>query len=136
MGLLVTLALIVGGLITLGPDITRQKPEWADALKKLDGLRGYAGGLLLGSGIFGLIGLLTALTKVAALPWFVMVASVSIQLLLGFTLGFEIVRTIPFEWFQNPNRQTQFVDIRNKLAPYNTVLGLGALVVGILRLFG
>ncbi len=130
-----SLALVIGGFVATAPEITRRKPGLHPAAQKLEPWHGAIGLTLLILGVTSTIRILMTLTRTNAVVFLVLLAAAMAQIGLGLLLGTPHLKVLPIPALQTQATNDKLERWRHTLQPYNTRLGFGAMVVGVLLLF-
>lgn len=135
MGYLLIALLILGGILALSSFIVSKKPDAKRMIDKLVPFQAFIGVALLVVGIiswldFGIVNIFRVMSF-----WFLgglaIVGGVFSAILLGFFFGMpQIAKWIPGE----SNAETKAMELSKKLAPFQMIIGIVALVAGFLLL--
>lgn len=130
---LVTVAMLVaGGILASASLIVAKKPNAKELIDKLTPYQGWIGIVLFFWGIYdtiNLIRIIGVLFKGSVLLAIFVIVAVPTELLVGFLLGFGLITKYALSKNQTAMEKGQAM--RAKLAPVQGILGLIAIVVGI-----
>lgn len=127
--------LICGGLLAASSLIIAKKPNAKELIDKLTPYQGWIGIALFVWGIWDVISwvrILGVIFKVKLLLGIFLTVGVWTELLLGFLLGFGLITKYALS--KNETALAKGQAIRAKLAPFAGIIGLTAIVVGVLLL--
>ena len=126
MWVITTLVLLLGGLIGASNIVIAKRPDAKEMIDKLIPFQGIIGIVLLLWGVVGVFDVLRTLRwmNVAPFWWLVFVATVVIELGLGFLLAYGLIGK--FAGGQATER------IHAKIAGYQSNLGLAAIGLAVL----
>jgi len=124
--------LVAGGILASASLIVAKKPNAKELIDKLTPYQGWIGIVLFFWGIYdtiNLIRIIGVLFKGSVLLAIFVIVAVPTELLVGFLLGFGLITKYALSKNQTAMEKGQAM--RAKLAPVQGILGLIAIVVGI-----
>ena len=123
---------IVGGLIASSNLIVGRLPNAKELLDKLTPYQGWVGALMFFWGIWETINVVTSigLLTEAPLNWIFWLCVAIADLLVGFLLAFGLITKYALS--KNETALEKGQKIRGKLAPYQGILGIFAVIMGVL----
>ena len=123
---------IAGGILAASALIIARKPNAKELVDKITPYQGWIGIVMFFWGIWALIDCVTHLGLLSAMPvfWIFWLASGIADLVVGFLLGFGLITKYTLS--KNPAAEAKGQQIRAKLAGYQGVFGLFAIVTGML----
>jgi uncharacterized membrane protein len=134
MDLINVLLLIVGGILALSGLIVAKQPNAKDMIDKLVPYKAIIGVALLVLGVLNLLrtlGVLFTWIRVSPLWGLSWLAVIVASVLLGFMFGMpQIAKWMP----GNAAAEQKGIELTNKLAPYQVMIGLGGLVASFIFL--
>jgi hypothetical protein len=121
---------IAGGILAASALIIARKPNAKDLIDKITPYQGWIGIVMFFWGIWGVLGSLRTLGALSSQPilWTLLLASGVADLVVGFLLGFGLITK--YTLGSSPTAQKKGQEIRVKLAAYQGVFGLLAVVMG------
>ena len=125
---------IVGGLIAASNLIVSRLPNAKEWLDKLSPYQGWIGVVMFGWGIWETISAVLGLGLLATAPltWVFWLCVALADLFVGFLLGFGLITKYALR--KNEEAMAKGDNIRAKLAPFQGLLGIFAVVMGVLYL--
>ncbi|MCB9596492.1 MAG: hypothetical protein H6719_27460 [Sandaracinaceae bacterium] len=131
LGGLITIA---GGLIAASNLIVSRLPNAKEMLDKLSPYQGWIGVVMFGWGIWETISCVLGISLLAAAPltWVFWLCVALADLFVGFLLGFGLITKYALS--KNEDAMQKGTRIRAKIAPFQGLLGLFAVVMGALYL--
>ncbi len=135
---LVTLGiLLAGGILGAASLIVAKKPNAQQLIDKLTPYQGWIGAVMFLWGIWDLISTFRAMGLMALgvkflLLWIIILVASLTELLLGFLLGFGLITQYALS--KNEQAMAKGQAMRAKLAPFQGLLGILAIVVALLFL--
>jgi len=125
------LIVIAGGLIASSSLIVSRLPNAKEWLDKLTPYQGWIGGLMFFWGIWETISVVThiGVLTTAPLSWMLWLGIAMADLVVGFLLGFGLITKYALN--KNEQAKEKGQKIRAKLAPFQGILGLFAIAMGI-----
>ena len=125
---------IVGGLIAASNLIVSRLPNAKEWLDKLSPYQGWIGVVMFGWGIWETISAVLGLGLLATAPltWVFWLCVALADLFVGFLLGFGLITKYALS--KNEEAMAKGDNIRAKLAPFQGLLGIFAVVMGVLYL--
>ncbi len=125
------LIVIVGGLIASSNLIVGRLPNAKEWLDKLSPYQGSIGGLMFFWGIWETISVVTNIGVLSSAPlsWILWLGIAMADLLVGFLLGFGLITKYALS--KNEQARQKGQTIRAKLAPFQGMLGLFAIAMGV-----
>ena len=131
LGGLITIA---GGLIAASNLIVSRLPNAKEWLDKLSPYQGWIGVVMFGWGIWETISAVLGLGLLATAPltWVFWLCVALADLFVGFLLGFGLITKYALS--KNEEAMAKGDNIRAKLAPFQGLLGIFAVVMGVLYL--
>ncbi len=129
MGLVNGIWLAVLGILGAANLIIARKPEAKELIGKLAPYQGWIGAVSALWGVWGVISSVLNLGWMAYAPiyWITFLVDSILQLALGLLLGVGVLKT----FIKNPTAQEKMDLTITKLAPYQGLLGLIAIGVGV-----
>lgn len=129
MGLVNGIWLAVLGILGASNLIIARKPDAKELIGKLAPYQGWIGAVSALWGVWGIISSVLNLGWMAYAPiyWITYLADSVLSLALGLLLGVGVLKT----FIKNPQAQEKMDQTIAKLAPYQGLLGLIAIGVGI-----
>lgn len=126
---------IVAGLIALSPAIISRRPDAKDMLDKLAPYTGWVGVCLFGWGVWELIDAVLNLSVLGSAPihWIFWVVMAITDFLLGLLLGFGLISK--YALGKNEMAMQKGAALRQKIAPFQAILGVAEIVVSALFFF-
>ena len=123
---------IAGGILAASALIIARKPNAKDLIDKLTPYQGWIGIVLFFWGVWGLIQCVLNLNVLSAMPlfWLFWLAASVADLVVGFLLGFGLITK--YALGSSAVAKARGQQIRAKLAGYQGVFGLFAIVMGAL----
>lgn len=124
------IVLILGGILACASLIVAKKPDAKELIGKLQPFQAAIGIALLVFGVINLMDAIRMLSFVSAAPVLVltMVADVFSALLLGIMFGMPMVARL------SASGAAKGEELGRKLAPFQTLIGIIALVAGLLTM--
>jgi hypothetical protein len=121
---------IAGGILAASALIIARKPNAKQLIDKLTPYQGWIGTLMFFWGIWEVFQAVryTELLKTHAFLWIFWLTMGIADLLVGFLLGFGLITKYTLD--KNPVARERGQQIRAKLAPYQGMCGLLAIVTG------
>jgi hypothetical protein len=125
--------LIVLGILGASSLIIAKKPNAKELIAKLAPYQGWIGALSVFYGFFELFSCITGMGVMAVHPpfgliyWLLFLASSLLQLSLGLILGVGVMKT----FIKNEQAHQKMDQTLAKLSPFQGVLGLAAIGVGV-----
>lgn len=139
MDLINILLLIVGGILAISALIVAKKPDAKELIDKLVPYQAIIGVALLAVGVLNLLrslGAVLRLLRDAPVHGIVWLAVMVTSILLGFLFGMsQIAKWLP----GHAAAEQKGMELSNKLAPYQVIIGLiglGAVLLLLLYRFG
>lgn len=131
LGGLITIA---GGLIAASNLVVSRMANAKTLIDKLTPYQGWIGMIMFGWGIWETISVVTgmSLLSTAPLTWIFWLCVALADLFVGFLLGFGLITKYALS--KNEQAMEKGQRIRGKLAPFQGVLGIFAMVMGALYL--
>jgi hypothetical protein len=131
LGGLITIA---GGLIAASNLVVSRLPNAHALIDKLTPYQGWTGIVMFGWGVWETISVVTgvALLSTAPLTWVFWLCVALADLFVGFLLGFGLITKYALS--KNEQAMAKGQQIRAKLAPFQGMLGLFAVIMGALYL--
>lgn len=125
---------IVGGLIAASNLIVSRLPNAKEWLDKLAPYQGWIGVVMFGWGVWETISVVLGLGLLATAPltWVFWLCVALADLFVGFLLGFGLITKYALS--KNQEAMDKGDRIRGKLAPFQGLLGLFAVTMGVLYL--
>jgi hypothetical protein len=122
------LVLLALGVLGSAAIIVKKKPDAKELIDKLAKFSGYIGGVAALWGVWNIIGALRTLGYLSAAPvlWITGLATGVVQLSLGFIFGWGLATT-----YLSADAKAKGEVMRQKLAPFQIILGLTSLGLGI-----
>src|SRR5262245_26373503 len=123
---------IAGGILAASALIIARKPNAKQLIDKLTPYQGWIGIVMFFWGIWGVLDCVRHLGFLSIAPvfWIFWLACGVADLLVGFLLGFGLITKYTLS--KNPAAEARGQQIRAKLAGYQGVFGLFAIVMGVL----
>jgi len=123
---------IAGGILAASALIIARKPNAKELVDKITPYQGWIGIVMFFWGVWALIDCVTHLGLLSVMPvfWIFWLASGIADLVVGFLLGFGLITKYTLS--RNPAAEAKGQQIRAKLAGYQGVFGLFAIVTGML----
>ncbi|MBW2734015.1 MAG: hypothetical protein JRH20_16630 [Deltaproteobacteria bacterium] len=123
--------LIVGGILAAAGLILARKPDAKELIDKITPYQGYIGGTLFAWGLYNLI--FTVLMNIglmfSSLVFIVIFIAVLTEVVLGFMLAFGLITKYALS--KNETALAKGQAIRAKLAPFQGIIGLIGIGVGV-----
>ncbi len=125
---------IVGGLIAASNLIVSRLPNAKEWLDKLSPYQGWIGVVMFGWGVWETISVVLGLGLLATAPltWVFWLCVALADLFVGFLLGFGLITKYALS--KNQEAMDKGDRIRTKLAPFQGLLGIFAVTMGVLYL--
>lgn len=125
---------IVGGLIAASNLIVSRLPNAKEWLDKLAPYQGWIGVVMFGWGVWETISVVLGLGLLATAPltWVFWLCVALADLFVGFLLGFGLITKYALS--KNQEAMDKGDRIRGKLAPFQGLLGIFAVTMGVLYL--
>lgn len=125
---------IVGGLIAASNLIVSRLPNAKEWLDKLSPYQGWIGIVMFGWGVWETISVVLGLGLLATAPltWVFWLCVALADLFVGFLLGFGLITKYALS--KNQEAMDKGDRIRAKLAPFQGLLGIFAVTMGVLYL--
>ena len=135
MGYVIQLLLIVGGVLALSGIIVAKSPNAKNTIDKLVPFQAFIGVALLVLGVVYLLtigpGWMITMIKTNAFYGMVLLATVLVSIILGAFFGMpQIAKWIPGD---SPAEQ-KAMELSQKIAPYQAIVGVVALGTGVIGL--
>lgn len=123
---------IAGGILAASSLIIARKPDAKKLIDKLTPYQGWIGIVMFFWGIWGTFSCLRmmSLLKVAPIHWVLWLTSSVADLVVGFLLGFGLITKYALSG--SPDAIARGQAIRGKLAGYQGIFGVLAIVMGVL----
>jgi len=127
-----SLLTIAGGILAASALIIARKPNAKDLIDKLTPYQGWIGIVLFFWGVWDVLNCVRFIGLLSQRPllWIFALACAAADLLVGFLLGFGLITK--YALGKNAAAQARGQQIRAKLAGYQGVFGLFAIVMGTL----
>ncbi len=126
---LISFFTVLAGALAASTLLIERRPELRVWIERLRPFAQVLGVVLFGVGVLRLVvGLMPLLLEAPLLVAVLRLTAIAVQILLGFLLGFELLRNWLFRRHRDAERQS--VSIRSRLVRIEEPLGLIALVVG------
>jgi hypothetical protein len=121
--------LVVLGVLGAASLIVARRPDAADAIAKLAPYQGWIGAISALWGVWGIISSVLSIGMLATnmILWVCLLASSVLLFALGLLLGVGVLKT----FIKDPTAQAKMDQTITKLAPYQGILGLVAIGLGI-----
>ncbi|HUJ61506.1 MAG TPA: hypothetical protein VLX92_23535 [Kofleriaceae bacterium] len=121
---------IAGGILAASALIIARKPNAKQLIDKLTPYQGWIGIVMFVWGIWEVLGCVRGLSLLSVRPlfWVFWLLVGAADLLVGFLLGFGLITKYTLS--KSPAAQAKGQELRVKLAGYQGVLGLFAMVMG------
>ena len=128
------LTTIAGGLIAASNLVVSRMANAKTLIDKLTPYQGWIGMIMFGWGIWETISVVTgmSLLSTAPLTWIFWLCVALADLFVGFLLGFGLITKYALS--KNEQALEKGQRIRGKLAPFQGILGIFAMVMGALYL--
>jgi hypothetical protein len=126
------LVTIAGGILAASALIIARKPNAKELIDKITPYQGWIGVVMSVWGVWEILDCVRHLKLVSAMPafWTFWLAQGIADLAVGFLLGFGLITKYTLS--RNATAQARGQELRARLAPYQGVLGLFAIVMGSL----
>ena len=123
---------IAGGILAASALIIARKPNAKELINKLTPYQGWIGIVLFFWGAWGVLGCVRHMGLVSAMPlvWLFWLATSAADLIVGFLLGFGLISK--YSLGSSVVAQARGEQLRLRLAPYQGISGLFAIVMGVL----
>jgi hypothetical protein len=123
---------IVLGILGAASLIIAKKPDAKALIDKLTPWQGWIGAVSALWGIWGIVNFILGLgiLATAPIPWIMYLAEAVVCLVLGFLLGIGVVKT----FVKEPKAVEKMDMVVKKLAPYQGILGIIAIILGIVSI--
>lgn len=125
---------IIAGVLAAAPLIIAKKPNAKDLIHKMVPYQGWLGIVLFFWGIWDTISVVRYAALLSSRPilWILALLVSLTELFVGFLLGYALISQYVLS--KNEAAQKKAEEIRAKLMPYQTKLGVLAIVFGILSI--
>ncbi len=126
------LVVIVAGILAAAPLIVAKKPNAKELIDKMVPYQGWIGIVLFFWGVWDTISVISgmALLSIAPVLWIIALLISLTELFVGFLLGYALISHYVLS--KNEAAKKKGEEIRMKLMPYQTKLGVLAIVFGLL----
>jgi hypothetical protein len=123
---------IVLGILGAASLIIARKPDAKALIDKLTPWQGWIGAVSFVWGLWGVVNLILSLGWLAVAPisWIMYLLEVVVCLFLGFLLGIGTIKT----FVKEPKAVEKMDMMVKKLAPYQGILGIIAIIIGIISI--
>jgi hypothetical protein len=123
---------IAGGILAASALIISRKPNAKDLIDKITPYQGWIGIVMALWGVWAVLDCVRHVGLLSSMPvfWTFWLVQGVADLLVGFLLGFGLITKYTLS--SNATAQKRGQELRAKLAPYQGVLGLFAIVMGSL----
>jgi hypothetical protein len=133
MSIIDALALILLGVLAAPGLIISRRPDAKQIIDKIAPYQGWIGAIIAVWGVIRLIHWLSlfgwlSLGVGPLIAWILYTLYIALSIVLGFMLGFGVIRS----FVKNPQARAKMDDTLNKLAPKQGLLGLVAIIVGLI----
>jgi hypothetical protein len=121
--------LAILGILAVPGLIIAKKPEAKEWIDKLVPYQGWIGAISALVGAWGIINAVLTLSWLSLIPifWITFLVGAALQLSLGLLLGVGILKT----FIKDPTANDKLDETIKKLTPYQGMLGLAAIGLGI-----
>jgi hypothetical protein len=129
------IVLILGGILAAFPKFAGKNQTADDLVKKIAPFQGWIGVALFVWGVWLVINFLLNLgiyLKMPIVTLTIYIVTIAVLVLLGGLLGFNVINEYVFS--KNPKTAEKAQKIRTKLAPKQSLLGIIAIIVGVIYL--
>jgi len=130
------LILIISGILAIPTLILSKKPSAKDLLDKVLPYQGWFGVIIIFIGLFEIIDLLSEANLYFTFGfggrWVLLLVTAIIMIILGFLLGFNLINHYILS--KNPKSQVTGKNLITKLLPFQNILGIAAIVLGLFLL--
>lgn len=135
--MIASILLIVMGVLAIYPLVVAKKPDAKELLDKIVPYQGWIGLVFFVWGVFGIISSILGVGLLAAglfgiILWVLNLLVNLVSAALGFLLGYGLIAKYILS--KNEKAAAKGAEMLEKLRPYQTKLGLAAIIIGVLVL--
>lgn len=132
-----SILLIVMGILAIYPLVVAKKPDAKELLDKIVPYQGWLGLVFCIWGVFGIVGSVLGIGALATglfgiILWILNLLVNLVSAALGFLLGYGLIAKYILS--KNEKAAAKGAEMLEKLRPYQTKLGIAAIIIGVLVL--
>ncbi len=128
------ISLIILGMLAASSIIVSKKPDAEKYLKQLAQYQGWIGLVFAIWGVWGIISSIIHINLLSSNPimWSTQMLTSFLEAALGFILGYGMINSMLLS--KNPEAEEKGKELLKRLQPFQSTLGIVAIVLGILAL--